>query len=105
MWIVYQIDLAPLALAYGGLSTDLSRQTPASRDTARQSATSRDRARQVTSGTRSIAPYIEPAVIAISFGFGKKHGFMSVKIFLVSHGSNKNDTIAAVEKMANVTKE
>jgi hypothetical protein len=59
-----------------------------------------DRARQVASGTRAITPHIEPASIAISFGwnfvgFGKKHGFMLVEILLVSHGDNKNGTIGA----------
>jgi hypothetical protein len=50
----------------------------------------RNRTRQVTSGrTRSITPQIEPACIAISFGwnsvgFSKKHGIMIVEILLVS---------------------
>src|ERR1700720_1400412 len=48
--IVYQID--PLA----------PRDRKSTRSMmARQSTTSPDRARQVTSGTRTIAPYIEPA--------------------------------------------
>jgi hypothetical protein len=50
-----------------------------------------------------MAPRIEPAGIAISFGwnsvgFGKKHGFMIVEILLVIHGGDKNDTIVPDEK-------
>jgi hypothetical protein len=75
------------------------------RDSPRPAATWRARARQVTSGTRSIALHIEPAGIAISFGFGKKHGFTIVEILLVSHGADKNDTVVTAEKkVPNFTK-
>jgi hypothetical protein len=59
----------------------------------------------------AIAPYSEPAGIAISFGwnsvgFAKKHRLLIAEILLVSHGANKNDRIVIIEqKAANFTKE
>jgi hypothetical protein len=56
---------------------------------ARQSATSRDSAREVTSETHSTAPHVEPAGIAISFDFGKKHGSRLSKFLFVNHGGQQ----------------